>query len=737
MFPEGTTLITSELAFERRDSQVVYFNGHLPVFTHEAEDLGSFRLFTSQLIINGTATQGQIVRAFGVSLTTVKRYVKKYRQAGAKAFFAPPPPRHGHKLTGERLAQAQALLDGGQSVPSVSAQLGVLATTLHKAIDAGRLRQIKKKDPSAAGGGLRAAPSTKSQRSVVDEGAPLGVATTRSMERVAAAVGLLREAPIEFEPVADVPLGGVLCALPALLGFGLLRHTRENFTLPPGFYPIETIFLVVAFLALARIRSLEALRYQAPGEWGKLLGLDRVPEVKTLREKLGILCADPERARAWSSTLARDWMEATPESAGTLYIDGHVRVYHGALTRLPRRYVSRERLCLRGTTDYWVNAMDGQPFFVVTRPVDDGLLSVLKEEIVPRLQTEVPGQAGAEELAADPLQHRFTIVFDREGYSPKFFAAMREKRIAVLTYHKFPGADWGLEEFSARSVRLVNAEEVTLQLAERGVRLSNGLWVREVRHRDARGHQSAILSTDYRSDLTRVAAAMFARWCQENFFKYMQQHYAIDRLVEYAIEPIPDSTRVVNPAWRSLDSQVRSQQSMLIREQARFGALQLPVEATAQETAAYETKKGQLLQSIESRQLKLAELKAQRKNAPKHVLLKDLPQEDRFTRLAAARKHLVDTIKLVAYRAETALVAIARESLSRQDDARALVRQLLASSVDLQPDLDAKTLNVRLHRLSTATHDAVLVHLCEELTATETLFPGTDLRLVFSPLGPV
>jgi hypothetical protein len=172
-------------------------------------------------------------------------------------------------------------------------------------------------------------------------------------------------------------------------------------------------------------------------------------------------------------------MEATPESAGTLYIDGHVRVYHGALTRLPRRYVSRERLCLRGTTDYWVNAMDGQPFFVVTRPVDDGLLSVLKEEIVPRLQTEVPGQAGAEELAADPLQHRFTIVFDREGYSPKFFAAMREKRIAVLTYHKFPGADWGLEEFSARSVRLVNAEEVTLQLAERGVRLSNGLWVRE------------------------------------------------------------------------------------------------------------------------------------------------------------------------------------------------------------------------------------------------------------------
>lgn len=126
---------------------MVYFNGHLPVFTHGAQDLASFRLFTSQLIINGTATQGQIVRAFGVPLTTVKRCVKKYRQSGAKAFFAPLPKRHGHKLMPERLSQAQALLDQGESVPAISEQLGVLATTLHKAIDAGRLRQVKKKTP--------------------------------------------------------------------------------------------------------------------------------------------------------------------------------------------------------------------------------------------------------------------------------------------------------------------------------------------------------------------------------------------------------------------------------------------------------------------------------------------------------------------------------------------------------------------------------------------------------------
>ena len=190
-------------------------------------------------------------------------------------------------------------------------------------------------------------------------------------------MGLLQAAPICFESVQDVPGGGVLCALPALLALGLLRHSHKNFSLPPGYYPLETIFLVIAFLALARVKSLEALRYEPPGEWGKLVGLDRIPEVRTLREKIGLLCEKELAVQDWSRALAQDWMAAQPESAGTLCIDGHVRVYHGQLTELPRRYVARQRLCLRGTTDYWVNALDGQPFFVVSQAADPGLLKVL------------------------------------------------------------------------------------------------------------------------------------------------------------------------------------------------------------------------------------------------------------------------------------------------------------------------------------------------------------------------
>jgi transposase len=145
LFPVGTTAITPELAFERRADQVVYFNGHLPVFTHPVEDLASFRFFTTQLIVNGTATQGQIVKAFGVPVITVKRCCRQYREGGASVFFKPPARRQGHRLTAERLGQAQAGLDEGQSVPMISAQLKILASTLHKAIDDGRLKQFKKK----------------------------------------------------------------------------------------------------------------------------------------------------------------------------------------------------------------------------------------------------------------------------------------------------------------------------------------------------------------------------------------------------------------------------------------------------------------------------------------------------------------------------------------------------------------------------------------------------------------
>ena len=511
------------------------------------------------------------------------------------------------------------------------------------------------------------------------------------------------------------------------------------FKLPNGFYPLETIFLALSFLALARVQSLEALRYQAPEEWGKLLGMDRIPEVKTLREKVAQLCQSEEQVRQWSATLSQEWMQADPQQTGVLYIDGHVRVYHGKQANIPKRYVSRQRLRMRGVIDYWVNAMDGQPFFAVTRTVDPKIVHVIEAEMLPRLLEEVPGQPSQEQLEQNPRMHRMVIVFDREGYSPDLMKRVWQKRVAVITYKKNTTADantpWPEEEFSSQQVSLINGETVEMKLAERGVRISNGMWVREVRQLEATGHQIAVISTDFVDDLVRIAAAMFARWCQENFFKYMAQHYSLDRLVEYATQPLPETTQVVNPRWRQLDSAVRRQRALLARDQAKLTAQTLSAVPSSQELAQFPLTGGQLLREIENRMSEIQKLKGERKATPRHIQLKDLPPECRYEKLSSAKKHFSDTIKLICYRAETSLVHVLREKLSRADDARALVRQIFQSPADLRPDPANKVLTVSIHPAATAAHSRVLEHLCQELNETQTLFPGTDLQLHFELLG--
>ena len=138
----------------------------------------------------------------------------------------------------------------------------------------------------------------------------------------------------------------MLFALPALLLYGLLGKSREIFSMPEGFYPLESVFLLLALMALARIPSLESLRYVAPGEWGKLLGLDRIPEVRTLRLKLSQLCSERGRAERWSGILAKQWMESEVQSAGVFYADGHVRIYHDEPTVPPQHHVPRQLMLI-------------------------------------------------------------------------------------------------------------------------------------------------------------------------------------------------------------------------------------------------------------------------------------------------------------------------------------------------------------------------------------------------------
>jgi DNA-binding protein Fis len=148
IFPEGATSITPELAFYKRDGQITYVNGSMPVFIHDEKDEATFRMITAQFCVNGNAKQMDIVRAFGVTAISVKRAVKLYREKGVAGFYASRVTRGAAVLLKPVMEEIEALLVAGLSETRIAEQLGLKRDTLRKAIRTGRIRvPAKKKTP--------------------------------------------------------------------------------------------------------------------------------------------------------------------------------------------------------------------------------------------------------------------------------------------------------------------------------------------------------------------------------------------------------------------------------------------------------------------------------------------------------------------------------------------------------------------------------------------------------------
>ena len=542
-------------------------------------------------------------------------------------------------------------------------------------------------------------------------------------------MGLAECATTHFEAGRDVQMAGLLVGLPALSANGLLRGIDRFFKLPKGFYSVLHILVVLGFMALARIRRPEGLRHVPPGELGKVVGLDRVPEVRTLRQKIAAM-AHAGTPAAWMKDLSRTWMEDDPDAAGYMYVDGHVRVYTGSAANLPRRFVSREKLCLRGTTDYWVNDVLGRPFFVVSKAVTEGLADSLVKDIVPELLTSIPGQPSAEELDADPLRHRFVIVFDREGSTYSLFQELWKQRIGALTYRKNVKDLWPQEEFVEQEVAVPGGGTTRMKLAMRETSIVSGkqsMPVSEVRRLTQTGHQTAIVTSARRMGTVLIAGRMFARWSQENFFAYMMEHYDIDGLVEYGAEAVPGTTLTVNPKWRELDKAIKTANQTKRKLMAKLGQ-----QTGKEEDGAGVQKRADALEVIQAVQADLVQKRAERKALPKKIAINSLPQDQRPTQLVPLNKVLTDAVKMIAYRAETALVTLLRRHLKKEDEARALVRELLVSSGDIEPDNVAKTLTVRIHRMANPGHDKAVAALLQELTEQEFTHPETGAKMIYA-----
>ena len=147
IFYEGVNAITNDVGYEKKEQTVVYYCGTMPVFSHAVDDLDSFRMIVSQLYVNGTVRQANLTRAFHIKGLALKRWVKRYREDGPRAFFQ--SRKGGSKarvLTAEVLARAQNRLDQGSSLSEIAAELGVSYDVLRKAVGDGRLsKPLKKK----------------------------------------------------------------------------------------------------------------------------------------------------------------------------------------------------------------------------------------------------------------------------------------------------------------------------------------------------------------------------------------------------------------------------------------------------------------------------------------------------------------------------------------------------------------------------------------------------------------
>ncbi len=576
---------------------------------------------------------------------------------------------------------------------------------------------------------------TKSSRSILDSEQIFGKACINVLDRI---LSFKTNVPckIDFSNQLDLQYAGVLLCLPSLLVNGLLKYEKDFYP-DQGYYSISSVFMSLAFLALLRVRTLAQSSQIPAGEIGKAMGLDRIPEVKTLRERIALFCAKCD-IEQWTYKLSKDWLSDFPDLAGVLYIDGHVNIYYGHKTQMPKRYVSRLRLCMSGSTDYWVSDHLGQPFFVVNKVINSSMIRTIKEDIIPRIDKDIPHQPTTNELSDNPYINRYMLVFDRECYSPDFFYDIwHEQRIAICTYNKNVKDTWLDEEFSVLTGLLPSGEQQEMELAERGVLLQNtgskkAIWAREIRKKTRSGHQTSIITTNYLLSTMMIGLYMFARWSQENFFKYMMQNFGIDSLVSYLHEKISDTSMLINPAFRKLERQLKKTTSRLNYRKAMFGGMEFEVlPVNEKEFGKFLTKKAELRNEIIALEREADQIKQRKKQVPRKIQFSELHENEKFDSAINQRKVFLDTIKMIAYRAETAMANMIKPHMSHPDEARKLLQQVYKTDANIWVDKNHKKLCIELHRLSYWKDDKIIQNLCDELNQTDTVFPGTDLSIFF------
>ena len=549
-------------------------------------------------------------------------------------------------------------------------------------------------------------------------------------ERIAASRGELQTTPVRFFLQRAVEYGGVLALIPCLIQQGLLSYKHHYTGLKKGYYNLQCIVLCLALMYLCRIKNPEQLKQHKSGELGKLMGLDRVPETRCLRSKVKQIVRQ-EKATPWNQTLSEQWIGEQDEPY-IYYIDGHVNVYNGYKARLGKKHIARQKLCLPGISEFWVHNRQGLPYMVVTGEVNEKLIEALTEKIIPEIKQLSSTAERRRRMEADDEEPLCVIVFDREAWSPAFFKQLwQTHRIAVLTYRKNVTDKWAETEFSEHSVG-VDQRKVTMPLCEKEF-VHSDFAMREIRKLTDTGHQTSIITTYRKMEMPQLAYHMFSRWSQENFFWYMRRDYALDMIPEYTVYQLDGRHKVVNPMYSKLTNRLKTIREKIQRRRARLHQLEeqisdsedLPDKKTVQSQAKLKEE----LADLQDDENQLVE---ERKNHSYYIHIEDMPEQYKYNKLNDEAKHFQNIIKMICYRAETALgELLSSDYKKKQDEMRMFVKQIVQTKADIIPDYENKTLTVRLYSLARPRDNEEVEKIFNVLNQSETQYPGTDLVLKY------
>lgn len=701
----------------------------IAVHHYDVQDRAAQAYAMVNLVESGFADQNDVARAFGCSERTLRRQEARYEEGGLAAVGRPAGRPAGSRPQGTKAGRRDRIVLGmkaeGLSNCEIARRIGISEAAVRK-----RLKRAGwvAPDPQKIFFENKATPTPRPQPADPPSASPEPPDSPprgpnpldRSLDRVFARLGLLDDAEPVSAAAEAVPRAGVLLAIPGIVQSGVIEVASAVYgqrALAPAFYGLRTTMVALVLLALLRIKRPEALKEHAPPDLGRLLGLDRAPEVKTLRKKLAQLAA-LGGAERFGRELARRRVAERGRMLGFLYVDGHVRVYHGK-HKIPKTHVAQLRLAVPGTTDYYVNDKRGEPLFVVTAEANAGMVRMLLE-LAPAIR-DLIGK-----------RRRPTIVFDRGGWSPKLFAQLLDLNFDVLTYRKGRQEQIPARLFRWRRAR-IEGRKVEYRLHDRRAKLLKGeLVLRQVTRLTDDGHQTQILTS--RSDLKAVEVAyrMFERWRQENFFKYMRDEFAIDSLVEHAAEPDDPARTVPNPARRALDAQLKTARAEEAKLAKAYGEAALDNPESERPTArGFKIAHGKLGKQLRAAKARVAEIEGQRAALPQRVPVGEALRGAPVVKLAAERQHLSTVLKMVAYQIESDLLEILRPHYARVDaEGRTLVQTALQSTASLVPR--EGSLEVTLAALSSPHRSKAVAALCAALNETPTAFPGTDRAMRYA-----